>query len=138
LNKLNLFNVRALDPRLMKDMLACLDAMPPEQRENYSRRVFALIEIIEDLPAADPVMNCANILLAFEFRMEALLRLREQPEYHRWALQMGKGGAPDLIDETLIKAAAAQPLIESDHLPAFEPVAFFTKVLEVSKAAGQA
>jgi len=134
----NLFNVRALDPSLMKDMLACLEEMPPEQRETYSRRVFALIEIIEDLPAADPVMNCASILLAFEFRMEALLRLREQPEYHRWALQIGKGGDPDLIDEVLIEVAARHPLIENNRLPAFEPMAFFAMVLELSKAAGQA
>ncbi len=70
--------------------------------------------------------------------MQALIRLREQPEYKAWTLRVGKEGEPDFINEVLIETAAVQPLIERDEQPAFESSAFFQKALELAEAEGKA
>ena len=88
--------------------------------------------------SSQEVFDRASTLISFEFRMEALARLRNHPEYRAWAMKTDHRGAPDLIHEVLIATAAAEPLIERDERPPFNPVTFFRAALERAESEGRA
>jgi len=131
-------NATPLDPDLMKEMLDCLDAMPEEQRKDLTGRGLGLIRFLEERLKEKETMDRAMVLISFEFRMEALVHLRNRREYRAWAMRVGKKGEPDFINEVLIETAALAPLVERNKHPAFEPVAFFRRALERADAEGRA
>ena len=89
-----------------------------------------LIRFPEENVSSQEVFDRASTLISFEFRMEALARLRKHPEYRAWAMKTEHRGVPDLIHNVLIETAAVQPLIERNKGPAFDPVTFFRAALE--------
>lgn len=132
-------NERPFDIELMKRMLDHLDDMDNEQRGDMTGRGLGLIRFLDDQGIGGAGMERAHTLIAFEFRMEALARLRDRPEYRAWTLQLGnKAGDPDLINEVLVETAATQPIVEIDERPAFEPESFFRAALERSEVEGRA
>jgi hypothetical protein len=131
-------NATPLDPDLMKEMLDCLDAMPEEHRKDMLGTGLGLTRFLEERLKEKEKWVRAMVLISFEFRMEALVDLRNRPEYRAWAMRVGKKGEPDFINEVLIETAASEPLIERNKHPAFEPVAFFRRALERADAEGRA
>jgi len=131
-------NRTPLDPGLMKRMLTCLDEMPAEQRGDMTGRGIGLIRFLEENPGSQEPFDRASTLISFEFRMEALARLRKHPEYRAWAMKAEHSGAPDLIHNVLIETAATQPLIERNNRPAFNSVTFFRAALEHADSEGRA
>jgi len=132
-------NENPIDIELMKRMLDHLDAMPEEQRSDMTGRGLGMIRFLEEEGISAKGMARANMLVGFEFRMEALARLRDRPEYRAWSLQLGKKkGDPDLINEVMIETAAVHPLIEIDQHPAFDPESFFAAALERAETQGEA
>jgi hypothetical protein len=115
---------------LMKRMAKCIDAMPAEHRGDATARSLALAQFLwaesRDRPE---VLARISTLVTFEFRMEALMRLRKGREYRAWAMTSKMPGAPDIIDGPLIEVAAAHPLVERNKRPAFDPATFFRAVL---------
>jgi hypothetical protein len=138
MNVIDRANAAPLDPQLLKDMLTCLDEMPEEQRSDMTGRGIGLIRFLEERVKAQQPMERASILIAFEFRMEAMVRLREHPQYAAWAVRANKQGDPDFINEVMLEAAASEPLIERDDRPAFEPSRFFQRALELAESEGRA
>jgi len=131
-------NKHPLDPELMKQLLLCVDAMPEEQRSDMTGRSIGIMHYLQEtLPALKPMARTLT-LLSFEFRMEALARLREHPEYDGWARRAEKAGGADLINEALLEIAAVEPLVERHGRPAFDPTVFFRLVLERTDAEGRA
>jgi hypothetical protein len=112
-------NRTPLDPALMKRMLTCLDEMPAEQRGDMTGRSIGLIRFLEENLNSQQTFDRASTLISFEFRMEALTRLRKHPEYRAWAMRTEHSGAPDLVHAVLIETAAVEPLIERNKRPAF-------------------
>jgi hypothetical protein len=131
-------NRTPLDPGLMKRMMTCLAEMPAEQRGDLTGRGIGLIRFLEENVSSQEAFDRVSTLISFEFRMEALARLRKHPEYRAWAMKTDHRGAPDLIHEVLIETAAAQPLIERNKRPAFNPVTFFRAALERAETEGRA
>jgi len=127
-----------LDPELMKRMLTCIEEMSAEQRGDMTGRSIGLIQFLEKNPSNQETFDRASTLISFEFRMEALARLRKRPEYRAWAMKTEHDGAPDLIHEVLIETSAVEPLIERHKRPAFNPVTFFRAALERSASEGRA
>jgi hypothetical protein len=124
-----------LSPELMKRMAKCVDEMPAEHRGDATARGLALAHFLwaESRDRAE-VLARISTLVTFEFRMEALVQLRERPEYRAWAMT----GVPDISDSPLIEVAAAHPLVERNKRPAFDPVTFFRAVLGRVEASGRA
>ena len=131
-------NRTPLDPGLMKRMLTCLEEMPAEQRGDMTGRGIRLIRFLEENVSSQETFDRASTLISFEFRMEALARLRKHPEYWAWALKTEHSGGPDLIHNVLIETAAAEPLIERNKRPAFNPVTFFRAALARAESEGRA
>jgi hypothetical protein len=127
-----------LDPKLMKALLTCLVDMPTEQRCDMAGRAIGLIRFLEDHLSDQDTHARAAVLISFEFRMEAMTRLRKRAEYRAWAIKATRSGAPDLINDIMIDTAAAEPLIERNKRPAFDPASFFRKALELAQAEGRA
>jgi hypothetical protein len=138
MNVIDRANAAPLDPELMKDMLTCLAEMPEEQRADMTGRGLGLIRFLEDRVRGDGSMDLASILIAFEFRMEAMVRLREHPQYGAWAVRANRQRDPDLLNEVMLEVAASEPLIERDNRPAFEPYSFFQRALEIAESEGRA
>ena len=71
-------NRTPLDPGLMKRMMMCLEEMPAEQRGDMTGRSIGLIRFLEEnLSTQENFDWAASTLISFEFRMEALARLRK-------------------------------------------------------------
>lgn len=73
-------NRTPLDPGLMKQMLTCLEEMPAEQRGDMTGHGIGLIRFLEENLNSQETFDRASTLISFEFRMEALARLRKHPE----------------------------------------------------------
>jgi hypothetical protein len=131
-------NTAPLDAQLMKEMMTCLEQMPEEQRADMTGRAIGLINFLEERLGTQDSMERASILIAFEFRMEAMVRLRDDPQYKAWAVRADKRGDPDLINEVMLEAAASEPLMEMEERPAFEPRRFFRRALELAESVGRA
>lgn len=132
-------NEAPLTPELMKRLMTTLENMPSDQRADFTGRGLGLIRFLEEVFPGQETAERASVLTAFEFRMQALVRLRSRPEYRAWSLQQAERvGEPDLIHEVLIEAAAQEPLIQRRQRPAFDPVSFFKRVLALSDAEGRA
>jgi len=132
-------NQTPIDIGLMKRMLTHVDEMSDEQRSDMAGRSIGLIQFLEAEGISADAMKRAHTLMGFEFRMEALSRLRDRSEYRAWSLQLGKTkGDPDLINEVMIETAAVHPLIRVDDQPAFEPDSFFREALARAEAGGHA
>ena len=101
-------NRTPLDPGLMKRMMTCLAEMPAEQRGDLTGRGIGLIRFLEENVSSQGAFDRVSTLISFEFRMEALARLRKHPEYRAWAMKTDHRGAPDLIHEVLIETAALE------------------------------
>jgi hypothetical protein len=130
-------NAISLDPELMKEMMTCVAEMRAEQRGDMTGRARGLIRLLEERLSDQKPHTRAATLISFEFRMEALVRLRRRPEFRAWTIKAAKTGAPDLIHEVMIDTAASEPLIERNYRPAFDPVSFFRKALERVEAEGR-
>src|ERR1700733_761167 len=90
-------NSNPLAPDLMREMVTCLADMPAERRDDMTGRAVGLIRFLEGRCSAQETHARAAILVSFEFRMEALARLRKRPEYRAWTIKAAKTGDPDLI-----------------------------------------
>jgi len=129
-----------LCPELMKRMVKRIVDMPAEQRGDAEARGLALAQFLwaesRDRPE---VPACIGTLVTFEFRMEALMRLRKRREYRPWAMMCEMPGAPDIVvDGPLIEVAAAHPLVARNKRPAFDPATFFHAVLGHAEVNGRA
>lgn len=134
-------NAAHLTPELIKRMLDHIDHMPPDQRRDSTGRGIGLIQFLKEHQLVDDRQEfaCAEILISFEFRMEALMRLRKRGECRAWTLSVGTDrNDPDLIHEVLIDAAAAEPLVERNNRPAFNAASFFKRVMELVETKGRA
>jgi hypothetical protein len=130
-------NANPLDPELMKEMMTCIAEMPADQRRDVTGRAMGLIRFLEECLSDQKPHARAAALISFEFRMEAMVRLRKRPEYRAWTIKAAKTGAPDLIHEVMIDTAASERLIERHNRPAFDPVSFFRKALERVEVEGR-
>jgi hypothetical protein len=131
-------NANPLAPDLMKELVTHVADMPADSRRDMTARTIGLIRFLEERLADQDTHARAAAVISFEFRMEALARLRKRPEYRAWTVKAGKSGDPDLIHEVLIETAAGEPLIERKKRPAFDPVSFFRKALERAETEGRA
>jgi hypothetical protein len=77
----------------MKRMMTCLEEMPAEQRGDMTGRGIGLIRFLEENLSSQETFDRASTLISFEFRMEALARLRKRPEYRAWAMKTEHRGA---------------------------------------------
>jgi hypothetical protein len=124
-----------IDPELMKRLLKVIERMPEDQRRDFTGLQIGLIAYLDE--EEKDVRDRATVLTSFSFRMQALTRLCERPEYRAWSMKLGSG-EPDMIHEVLVEVAASEPLIEVDERPAFEPESFFRKALEMAETTGGA
>ncbi|MFL9828074.1 hypothetical protein [Rhodoplanes sp. SY1] len=127
-----------LDPELMKKMVAYVGDMPAKQRQDMTSRAVGLIRFLDETLGKQKIPDRASLLTSFEFRMEALSRLRERPEYRAWAKQAKKEGDPDLVNEVMFDTAATEPLIEVSDRLEFDPASFFKNALARAEAEGKA
>jgi hypothetical protein len=130
--------VAPLDPELMKALLTCVDEMPPEQRSDVTGRSLGLIRYLQDNLHGDVQFARAATLTSFEFRMSALARLQERPEYRAWVVKAQKNGDPNLIHEVMVETAALEPLIERKKRHEFDHQSFLRRALERVAVEGRA
>lgn len=132
-------NRTPLKPQLMKDMMDHIDQMSDEQRSDMTGRNLGLIQFLDAHRIASEANEKAMILMSFEFRMEALVRLRDHAQHRAWTLKYGKDlNDPDLIHKVLVEVAAGAPLyLVNDH-PEFEAEEFFRLALKRAEASGEA
>ncbi|MDB5540332.1 MAG: hypothetical protein JWQ89_2059 [Devosia sp.] len=123
-------NETPLDIDLMKRLLTFVDEMSDEQRSDMTGRSVGLIRFLEEEGiGSDPEMTRAYTLMAFEFRMEALSRLRDRPEYQAWSLQLGKAAGDPDDQRGARRDGSRAPAYSRKRAPGLEPEAFFASAL---------
>ena len=109
--------------------LEALNDLPQEDRRDLTARALCLFRVFDGEP------DLASKTAAVDWRFEALARLSHRPELRAWSIppdHMGKM----MISETVLEAAAAEPLISVDDRPAFDPECFFKRLLALSGTDG--
>lgn len=113
--------------------------MPEADRKEYDARTVALLPQIAGPPGQrrsdDDIQKNANKLSGIMFRMEALARLAHLPQFKGWSLPAAEQGA-EYVNHSVLEAAAAEPLIEVNGRPEFDPDKFFERLLYISEKAG--
>jgi len=78
----------------------------------------------------------SDLLMAIQFRLEALARLQDQPSYRAWPMNSTTPGM-QYVHADIVAAAANAPLLMTGRVASFEPQSFFKLVLESSEARGR-
>jgi hypothetical protein len=102
-------------------------ALPPDDRTDIAARVVCLIELFGEPSRHELSARVA----AIDWRCQALARLSGRPELKHWSLPTLDGGAR--IAQTVLEAAATEPLIAIDGDPAFDGDGFFKRLLTLTK-----
>ncbi len=131
-------NDNPIDAGLMMKMLEHVNSMPAGQRSDFSGRAIGVVRFIEEEASLGPEKARVDLLIGFNFRMEALARLSHRPEYAAWSLRVGAADGMDVISKVLVEAAARAPLIEIGERLEFDPDAFFALALSIAEAEGKA
>jgi hypothetical protein len=115
-------------PADLERALDAIAALPPENRADIAARSVCLIELF-----GDPGRHDVNTrLAAIYWRCEALDRLRRRPEFKHWSVS----GANGQMAPSVLKHAAAAPLVVIDGRLAFDPDRFFQRLLAMAEENG--
>lgn len=109
---LDRINRTRVPPDLLAEVMARYAAMAPSERGALEARAFEVIQLLEAKGFRQNLK--ADLLLAIQFRMEALAHCALDSAAEGWTLP-GMETGQVLMHADLIKAAAETPLVE-DHL----------------------
>lgn len=109
---LDRINRTRVPPDLLAEIMARYAAMAPSERGSLEARALELIQLLESKRLSQDLR--ADLLLAVQFRMEALAHCALDSAAEGWTLP-GMEAGQVLMHADLIKAAAEMPLVE-DHL----------------------
>lgn len=124
---------------LMFQLNEVIGALSPERREAYERRIPALMEALARIRPNMDRRDLVDVIMSFDFRMYALVGLRDRPEWAGFGIKGDGGDEPDSVSEALIAAAGQAELhIDDTGDAAFEPKAFFDLALRLQPAEGRA
>jgi len=128
---------RTQQPVLFKLLAAAVEAiakLPERDRNNPASRAVALLHMmdVQQVPSA----SRGDLLMAIQFRLEALARLQDQPSYRAWSIKNGSSGRY-YVHADLVAAAAGAPLLMTGLVARFEPQSFFKRVIEIAEAGGR-
>jgi hypothetical protein len=126
-----------IDLQLMKSLVTCVEQMNPEQRRDFGVRSVRLIQHLAALKPGWGPYERAALLASFEFRLRALIRLRDRPEYAAWGVRATKAGDPDMFHDLMIETAAVEPLRGEDDGGSFDLASFLRHALERAEAEGR-
>ena len=116
---------------------AAVDAiagLPERDRTNTASRAVALLRMMDEHKV--PSASRGDLLMAIQFRLEALVRLQDQASYRVWSTKNGTPGK-HYVHAGLFAAAASAPLLMTGLVARFEPQSFFQRALEISEARGR-
>ena len=127
---------QSIPVELLGAAIEAMARLPARDRTNTASRVVALLRMMDALNVPSALEARSALLMAIQFRMEALARLRDHPSYRAWSI---KSGTPEshYIHGDLIEAAARAPLDITGRVASFEPKSFFDLVLAISEARGR-
>jgi hypothetical protein len=128
----------ALEPELMKRLMGCLEEMPAGQRGDLTGRSLGLIRFLDEDAKEWEEHKRALVLVSFQFRLRALARLRDHPEFGAWTIRAQRAGDSDILHEVMIETAAVEPLLDVDNGGSFDPRSFLRHALERVEAQGRA
>ena len=126
---------RPIPVDLFKAAVRAISDLPQESRQTMEGRATCIIRLLQEFGVK--TRNASDLLTGISFRLEALVRLTDEPEYRAWSV---KTDIPemDYISEDLVEAAAIEPLVYDDACARFDPKSFFKRVLEISEVSGKA
>ncbi len=123
-------------PELLLDVIKAHSEVPAEDRPVLEARIFRISQLLSGRGLKGRRHN--DVLLAIQFRLEALARLIEADATRGWTMPGLESGVTS-IDIDLLTAAAQEPLIEGpDGHAAFDADSFQKRVLKISETNGQA
>jgi hypothetical protein len=129
---LTLVNRIKMPPDLLTAVVAMYAEQPPDERVSLEARSIRLLEFLDRKSLKGP-----DLLLAIDFRLIALARLMESHDVRAWVMT-GEPAGPSSVHADPIRAAAAEPVIETANQPTFDPDSFRARVLKSSTARGNA
>jgi hypothetical protein len=106
--------------------LAAICTIPRADRRDIRVRVHRLVALF--CPYGSPAM-----IAAIDWRLQALSRVAECPEFKAWARNMDDSVH---LDPNLLVAAAEEPLIVIDNEPCFDSDSFFMRLLALTEGHG--
>ena len=109
---LDTINRTKVPPDLLAEVMARYAGMVPSERGSFEARALELIQLLDAKGFSEE--RKADLLLAIQFRMEALAHCALDSAAEGWTLP-GMETGQVLMHADLIKAAAEMPLVE-DHL----------------------
>jgi hypothetical protein len=122
---------RPIPVDLFKAAVLAISDLPQESRQTMEGRANCIIRLLQEFGVK--ARNASDLLTGISFRLEALVRLTDEPEYRAWSVKTDTPGM-DYISEDLVEAAAIEPLVCDDTCARFDPHSFFKRVLEISEA----
>ena len=120
---------------LFQAAVRAISELPQESRQTMEGRTVCIIRLLQEFGVK--ARNASDLLTGISFRLEALVRLTDEPEYRAWSVKTDTPGM-DYISEDLVEAAAIEPLVYDDTCAQFDPKSFFQRLLEISKTSGKA
>lgn len=120
---------------LMRTAMELIAELPEADRTDYTSRTLVVIRLLRDRNLPDNVRR--EYLHGLLFRLEALTGIHNHKAYQAWSMKSGTPGM-DYIHADLVEAAASEPLVIDDHTARFNPDAFFSAVLKIADARGNA
>jgi len=127
---------RTQQPVLFKLLAAAVETiarLPERDRNNTASRAVALLRMMDKHQV--PSASRSDLLMAIQFRLEALARLQDEPSYRVWSIKNGTSERY-YVHADLVAAASGAPLLMTGLVARFEPQSFFKRVLEIAEARG--
>ncbi|HEY8065460.1 MAG TPA: hypothetical protein VIF40_12175 [Methylosinus sp.] len=120
---------------LLGEVLDMLRSLPAEERWASGSRSARLFELLDRRGLSE---TADIVAVAIDLRVTALLRLQSADALRGWTSPGGELGA-NLIHPDLLKAAAAEPLIdEADGEAGFDAASFRLRLLAGAEVYGRA
>lgn len=109
---LDRINRTKVPPELLAEVMARYAAMVPSERGSFEARALELIQLLDAKGFSEE--RKADLLLAIQFRMEALAHCALDSAAQGWSMS-GMESGQVLLHPDLVNAATEVPLVE-DHL----------------------
>ena len=130
-------NSTLIEPDLLIEANRVHVELPVEDRQDMTAWTIEFCKILDEYDVSEKRRH--NLLLAINFRLEALAHLENEnhTESGGWIMS-GDTEGKTFAHEDLFRAAAATPLIEVDGRAGFNPQSFFQCLLRLSEERGSA
>lgn len=118
-------------PDLFTEVVAMFADMPEADRSAFEARTFHLHELVKRKGLK------RDTAIAINFRLEALAHIENDVLLRCWRIP---GKTPDhyYVHDSVVRAAAEEPLIERNNAVTFDRENFCRRVLAIAEAMGQA